>query len=91
MHGPFCGGAGPAPAGGYQPPNARARPPAPGQKYMCPPCGCAADGKRFDAPGACPECGMPLVPAPADAPKGDAPAPPKLAAAQTIAAKAPPA
>jgi hypothetical protein len=43
--------------------------PKPGQKYRCPPCGCAADGKLFDAPGACPECGMPLVPAPKDAPK----------------------
>lgn len=29
--------------------------------YVCPPCGCAADGKEFPAPGACPECGMPLI------------------------------
>lgn len=29
--------------------------------YVCPPCGCAADGKEFAQPGACPECGMPLV------------------------------
>jgi DNA-directed RNA polymerase subunit RPC12/RpoP len=41
---------------------------SPGGKYVCPPCGCAADGKEFDKPGACPECGMPLVPKPADAP-----------------------
>lgn len=36
--------------------------------YVCPPCGCAADGKDFAAPGSCPECGMPLIektPAPA--------------------------
>ncbi len=42
-----------------------AEPPASG-KYVCPPCGCAADGKEFDAPGSCPECGMPLVPKPAE-------------------------
>ena len=36
--------------------------PSPSGKYVCPPCGCAADGKEFDKPGACPECGMPLVP-----------------------------
>ena len=36
--------------------------PSPTGKYVCPPCGCAADGKEFDKPGACPECGMPLVP-----------------------------
>jgi DNA-directed RNA polymerase subunit RPC12/RpoP len=48
------------------------------RKYVCPPCGCAADGKEFDAPGTCPECGMPLVPKPDETkPKGDAPAPPK--------------
>ncbi|HXA38005.1 MAG TPA: heavy metal-binding domain-containing protein [Phenylobacterium sp.] len=29
--------------------------------YVCPPCGCAADGKEFPAPGTCPECGMPLI------------------------------
>jgi hypothetical protein len=29
--------------------------------YVCPPCGCAADGKEFAEPGTCPECGMPLV------------------------------
>ena len=48
--------------------------PAPaGAKYVCPPCGCAADGKEFDKPGACPECGMPLVakaPAQPTPPKG---------------------
>ena len=49
-----------------------ASPPKPGQKYVCPPCGCAADGKEFDAPGACPECGMPLVAKAAD-PKGRRP------------------
>jgi hypothetical protein len=41
-----------------------------GKVYVCPPCDCAADGKEFPAPGACPECGMPLVEkAPAPAPK----------------------
>lgn len=40
--------------------------------YVCPPCGCAADGKEFPAPGQCPECGMPLIEKPA--------APPKLSA-----------
>jgi|SRR5579859_2608282 len=50
----------------------------PSGKFVCPPCGCAADGKDFDAPGACPECGMQLMPKPAD-PKPDAtpPASPK--------------
>jgi hypothetical protein len=36
-------------------------PPKKGKVYVCPPCGCAADGKEFPAPGTCPECGMPLV------------------------------
>ncbi len=50
----------------------------PTEKYICPPCGCAADGKEFDAPGACPECGMPLIPKPAESkPKDGAPTPPK--------------
>jgi hypothetical protein len=35
--------------------------PAPKKVYVCPPCGCAADGKEFPEPGTCPECGMPLV------------------------------
>jgi len=48
---------------------------APKGKWVCPPCGCAADGKEFDAPGACPECGMPLIQK--EAPKPDAPPPPK--------------
>lgn len=43
--------------------------PSPTGKWVCPPCGCAADGKEFDKAGACPECGMPLVPKTADAPK----------------------
>lgn len=30
--------------------------------YVCPPCGCAMDGRVFDAPGLCPACGMTLVP-----------------------------
>ena len=42
--------------------------PSPSGKYVCPPCGCAADGKEFDKPGACPECGMPLVPKPPASP-----------------------
>jgi hypothetical protein len=46
-----------------------------GAKWVCPPCGCAADGKEFDAPGTCPECGMELIPKPAR--KADAPPPPK--------------
>lgn len=29
--------------------------------YVCPPCGCAMDGRVFDAPGKCPACGMTLV------------------------------
>ena len=36
--------------------------PATSVKWVCPPCGCAADGKQFDAPGSCPECGMTLIP-----------------------------
>ena len=45
---------------------APATPPAPGQKYACPPCGCENDGKLFDAPGVCSAggCGMTLVPVP---------------------------
>jgi hypothetical protein len=55
-----------------------APPTSPSGKWTCPPCGCAADGKEFDAPGACPECGMPLVPKPAEPkPKDGAPTPPK--------------
>jgi len=50
---------------------------APGAKYVCPPCGCESDGKLFDAPGACPSCGMPLITAPASEPKPANPAPPK--------------
>src|SRR5262245_59896750 len=34
-----------------------------GGGYMCADCGCASDGKVFAAPGACPSCGMPLIPA----------------------------
>jgi hypothetical protein len=40
--------------------------------YVCPPCGCAADGKDFAEPGNCPECGMPLV---EKKPEAAAPAP----------------
>ncbi len=32
------------------------------ERFVCPPCGCAADGQRFDAPGRCPACDMTLVP-----------------------------
>ncbi|MBA2590330.1 MAG: DJ-1/PfpI family protein [Alphaproteobacteria bacterium] len=31
--------------------------------YICADCGCASDGKHFAAPGSCPSCGMPLIPA----------------------------
>lgn len=31
-------------------------------KFICPPCGCAMDGRDFDGPGACPACGMTLIP-----------------------------
>jgi hypothetical protein len=50
---------------------------SPTGKWMCPPCGCSADGKTFDAAGDCPACGMPLVPKPADPPKGAGAPPPK--------------
>lgn len=30
--------------------------------YVCPPCGCAMDGREFDTPGECPACGMQLTP-----------------------------
>lgn len=30
-------------------------------QYLCPPCGCASDGKLFDQAGPCPSCGMTLV------------------------------
>jgi hypothetical protein len=32
-----------------------------GKKFVCPPCICGQDHKEYDAPGACPACGMPLV------------------------------
>ena len=42
-------------------------------KFVCPPCGCGAhDGDKdteFDKAGACPACGMTLVPKVAPAPK----------------------
>lgn len=34
-----------------------------GGGYVCADCGCASDGKLFAAPGRCPSCGMPLIPA----------------------------
>jgi rubrerythrin len=39
--------------------------PKPKKVYVCPPCGCAADGKEFPDPGNCPECGMTLIGKPA--------------------------
>jgi len=33
--------------------------------YICPPCGCAADGQEFSQPGNCPACAMALVEKPA--------------------------
>lgn len=30
-------------------------------RYHCPPCGCASQGKTFDQPGKCPDCGMALM------------------------------
>lgn len=52
-------------------------PTSPTDKWVCPPCGCESDGKDFDAPGACPSCGMPLVPKAAGPKTKDSPAPPK--------------
>jgi hypothetical protein len=46
---------------------------SPTGKWMCPPCGCSADGKEFDKAGDCPACGMPLAPKP----KADVPPAPK--------------
>jgi len=43
-------------------------------KYVCPPCGFPCDKLTFDAPGACPKCGMTLVAA-----DGGADAPPSVA------------
>lgn len=34
-----------------------------GKAYICPPCGLPCDKRTFDEPGACPNCGMALVPA----------------------------
>ncbi|HEV7690634.1 MAG TPA: heavy metal-binding domain-containing protein [Hyphomonadaceae bacterium] len=48
---------------------------APAKKWVCPPCGCAADGKEFDAPGRCPDCGMDLIEKPEDKPSPPATAP----------------
>ncbi|HLZ76494.1 heavy metal-binding domain-containing protein [Phenylobacterium sp.] len=90
LQGAFFGVACACAAVGAASAQAPASPPKPGQKYVCPPCGCAADGKEFDAPGACPECGMPLVAKPAD-PKAGAPAPKLASARQTSAAKSAPA
>ena len=48
-------------------PEGAAPTPSPTGKWICPPCGCDADGKEFDAPGVCPagSCGMMLIPKPA--------------------------
>jgi DNA-directed RNA polymerase subunit RPC12/RpoP len=61
-------------------------PAPPGTKYVCPPCGCSADDKEFDAPGACPACGMPLIP---KAPASPAPAPKAHGAGASLAASSP--
>jgi DNA-directed RNA polymerase subunit RPC12/RpoP len=42
---------------------------SPSGKYVCPPCGCSAEGKEFDKAGDCPACGMPLMPKPEGEPK----------------------
>jgi predicted RNA-binding Zn-ribbon protein involved in translation (DUF1610 family) len=51
-----------------------AQAPAPGQKYVCPPCGCFGHGpdQEFNAPGVCPACGMDLIPKAPEAPKAGA-------------------
>jgi putative intracellular protease/amidase len=49
----------------------------PAAHYVCPSCGCSADGKEFDKPGTCPICGMALVE------KGSAP--PKTESAGRVA------
>jgi rubrerythrin len=46
---------------------------APAKQWICPPCGCDADGKVFSAPGRCPACDMELIEKPADAPAAAAP------------------
>ena len=38
-----------------------------GKVYVCPPCGCHADGREFSQPGKCPACGIDLVEKVADA------------------------
>lgn len=53
-------------------PAAPTPPGSPSGKWVCPPCGCDADGKTFDASGVCPAdgCGMTLTPKPSeDSPK----------------------
>ena len=57
---------------------------SPSGKFVCPPCGCSADGKEFDKAGECPACGMPLMPKPSEAPKPASP-PPKARAADNEA------
>lgn len=51
----------------HQSASAQAAPGSSG-KFVCPPCGCAAhDGDKdteFDKAGACPSCGMTLIPKP---------------------------
>ncbi len=84
LQGAFFGVACACAAVGATAASAQTPPAKPGQKYVCPPCGCAADGKEFDAPGACPECGMPLVAKAAD-PKAGAPAPKLASASRTPA------
>ena len=34
----------------------------PAKTYVCPPCGAPCDKLTFDKPGACPQCGMDLIP-----------------------------
>ncbi len=53
---------------------------SPTGKWICPPCGCSADGKDFDKAGDCPACGMPLIAKPKDA------APPAPKAGETSGA-----
>lgn len=36
-------------------------PSAPAKPFICPPCGCDKDGEKFEQPGACPACNMPLI------------------------------
>lgn len=70
---------------------ALAQSPEPKKIWVCPPCGCTADGQEFDKPGVCPACGYTLVekkPANAPSPTPSSSTPPSPTPPSSSAAPA---